>query len=243
MVNDSFFKLCFSHRGIVADFLRGFVPEPWVEGLDLTTLQLEETRRVTAELRQRESDRLWSVESRRKGRPRVFLHVEFQSEADSLMALRMVTCQVGLYNGLLAEKRINGSALPLVHSCMIYSGDGAWGPARDLGGLVCPPAEGARRLPSMTYELVASGEVDVNRPELAVNSAAALLRFSWNRDPQRAWALATDVATSLRRVEPGRSSGDSRNGESTSGTRRSRRASTRDGGRPGRRRWRTSGAC
>ena len=35
---DSGYKLLFSHPELVADLLRGFVPEPWVAEVDFATL-------------------------------------------------------------------------------------------------------------------------------------------------------------------------------------------------------------
>ena len=36
--HDSSYRLLFSHPRMVADLLRGFVDEPWVHELDLSTL-------------------------------------------------------------------------------------------------------------------------------------------------------------------------------------------------------------
>ena len=36
---DGGYHLLFSHPRMVADFLSGFVNEPWVDGLDLSTLE------------------------------------------------------------------------------------------------------------------------------------------------------------------------------------------------------------
>lgn len=45
--HDSGYKLLFSHASLVADLLRGFVHEPWVEGLDLSTLEKVNSSYVT----------------------------------------------------------------------------------------------------------------------------------------------------------------------------------------------------
>ena len=37
--HDHGYKLLFSHPEMVADLIRGYVHEPWVERLDFTTLQ------------------------------------------------------------------------------------------------------------------------------------------------------------------------------------------------------------
>lgn len=59
--HDQGYKRLFSHPEMVADLLRGFVREDWVEGLDFSTLERVSGSFVTPELRSRESDLVWRV--------------------------------------------------------------------------------------------------------------------------------------------------------------------------------------
>ncbi len=53
---DSGYKLLFSHPELVADLLRGFVPEPWVAEVDFATLTPVKGSYVSDGLRQRHDD-------------------------------------------------------------------------------------------------------------------------------------------------------------------------------------------
>jgi len=54
--HDPSYKLLFSHREMVADLVRGFVREQWVEELDFSTLERVSEMRVSHDLREREDD-------------------------------------------------------------------------------------------------------------------------------------------------------------------------------------------
>jgi len=65
--HDNSYKLLFSHQEMVADLLRGFVHEPWVEDADLSTLEHVSGSYVTDDLRDREDDIIWRVRLQSSG--------------------------------------------------------------------------------------------------------------------------------------------------------------------------------
>lgn len=81
--HDPSYKLLSSHRELVADLLRGFVCEPWVAALDLSTLQRPRESGVSDALREREDDLIWRV---RWGDRWLYIYLllEFQSSVDHL---------------------------------------------------------------------------------------------------------------------------------------------------------------
>ena len=87
--SDSGYKLLFSHPELVADLLRGFVPEPWVAEVDFATLTPVKGSYVSEGLRQRHDDVVWKVRLREQWLY-VYVVIEFQSEPDPFMALRML---------------------------------------------------------------------------------------------------------------------------------------------------------
>ena len=80
---------------MVADLLRGFVPEAWIKQVDFTTLEKVSGSYVTDDLREREDDIIWRV---RWGAEwlYVYLLLEFQATVDRFMAVRIM-----VYVGLL----------------------------------------------------------------------------------------------------------------------------------------------
>jgi hypothetical protein len=73
-------KLLFSHRDPVADLIRGFVHEDWVQELDFTTLQRVGAIGISHDLREREDDMIRRL---RRGERWVYVYLllEFQSIA------------------------------------------------------------------------------------------------------------------------------------------------------------------
>jgi hypothetical protein len=61
MDHDHSYKLLFSHPEMVADLLRGFVREDWVNELDFATLERVGGGYVADDLREREDDIVWRV--------------------------------------------------------------------------------------------------------------------------------------------------------------------------------------
>ena len=59
--HDQGYKLLFSHATMVADLLRGFVREEWIEEIDVSTLERVSGSFVSEDLRERESDMVWRV--------------------------------------------------------------------------------------------------------------------------------------------------------------------------------------
>jgi len=75
---------------MVADLLIGYVNEPWVEQLDLSTLETTKDSYVTDDLRDREDDIVWRVLWQDKGQKQwlyIYLLLEFQSSVDRFMPL------------------------------------------------------------------------------------------------------------------------------------------------------------
>ncbi len=76
MTHDPSYKLLFSKPRMVADLLRGVVPQPWVAPLDFSSLETLNVRYVSKTLNWRESDVVWRVRFRKDGLY-VLLLIEF----------------------------------------------------------------------------------------------------------------------------------------------------------------------
>ena len=96
--HDNAYKLLFSFTPVVADLVRGFIREEWVQGLDLSTLETLSGRYITGDLRGRDNDQVWRV--RWKESQWIYLALEFQSTVDVYMAIRVM-----VYSGLITEAR------------------------------------------------------------------------------------------------------------------------------------------
>ncbi|MEX1058677.1 MAG: Rpn family recombination-promoting nuclease/putative transposase, partial [Natronospirillum sp.] len=130
------YKLLFSHPEMIADLLRGYVREPWVEQLDFSTLQRGGEGYVSDDLREREDDIIWRV---RWGDQwlYVYLLLEFQSTVDPYMAVRIMTYLGLLYQDLVRQgERTPSGKLPPVLPVVLYNGQPVWHAATDVADLI-----------------------------------------------------------------------------------------------------------
>jgi hypothetical protein len=168
---------------MVRELLLTFVKEDWVRELDFTTLERRSGSFVTDDVRERETDVIWSV---RWGRRRlyVYLLIEFQSSSDRFMAVRMMTYLGLLYQDLIRTGAVGkGKALPAVLPLVLYNGRPAWSAPMDVEALLEElPAGLERYRPSLRYLLVDEFRRSESELVAARNAVAALFRFERSRD-------------------------------------------------------------
>ncbi|MGC8779460.1 MAG: Rpn family recombination-promoting nuclease/putative transposase, partial [Anaerolineae bacterium] len=121
MEHDASYKSLFSHPEMVADLLRGFVPEPWVAQVDFGTLERVNASYVSDDLRVREDDLVWRM--RLSGDwVYVYLLLEFQSTVDRFMAVRVMTYVGLLYQDLIRRREFTKDMrLPPVVPLVLYN--------------------------------------------------------------------------------------------------------------------------
>jgi predicted transposase YdaD len=100
--HDHGYKLLFGHAEMVRDLLVGFVDEPWVKELRFDTLQRVSASYVSDDLRDREGDLVWRVRFQDRWLY-LYLLVEFQSQVDRTMAVRMMGYVSLLYQDLIRQ--------------------------------------------------------------------------------------------------------------------------------------------
>jgi len=84
--HDTGYKLLFAHPEMVRDLLIGFVPEPWVQTLDFSTLERVNASYVSEKGDARHEDMVWKVRFENHWLY-VYLLLEFQAQPDRWMAL------------------------------------------------------------------------------------------------------------------------------------------------------------
>ena len=155
-MHDAAYKTLFSHPRVVRDLLRGFVPEPWIDALDLDSLEKLPAEFAGDDLRrQRRADAVWRIRLRGEWLY-VLVLLEFQSTEDRYMALRIL-----VYTGLLHQDLIRRGAagphglLPPVLPIVLYNGASPWKAEADVSRLIAPVNDDlARYQPSQRYLLL-----------------------------------------------------------------------------------------
>jgi hypothetical protein len=178
--HDSGYKHLFQFPAMVEDLLRGFVREDWVNDLDFTTLERKNGSYVTDDLREREDDIIWRVKW--QGRDRwmfVYLLIEFQTEHDWYMSLRLASYVSLLYQDLINTGDIHrGEKLPPVLPMVVYRGDISWKAPLDLKDLIeTPPGSLTTYTPSMRYLLLEEARYDPDGLEEMSNLVAEMFRI------------------------------------------------------------------
>ena len=207
--HDNAYKNLFSHPQAVSDLLRGFVDEDWVAWLDFDTLEKVSGSYVSDDLRDREDDIIWRIrmradESAAAGYASqgewlyVYLLLEFQSNNDPYMAVRILTYIGLLYQDLIksgqvrstsanpASAAVRSARLPAVFPLVLYNGERPWSAARDIEQLIenSPPSLMAYR-PRLRYFVLDEGRVPEHKLQgQADNAIASVLRLERSANAQ-----------------------------------------------------------
>ncbi len=105
MTHDTGYKRLFAHPEMVRDLLRDWVPGEWLAEADFSTLERINASFVAENEKERHDDMVWRLRLRDRWLW-VYLVLEFQSEVDRWMALRML-----VYAGLLAQDLVKRGEL------------------------------------------------------------------------------------------------------------------------------------
>ena len=180
---DTGYKLLFSHPEMVRDLLVGYVSGEWIDEADFTTLERINASYVSATLKQRHDDVVWRVKLKERWLW-VYLVLEFQSEPDPWMALRML-----VYVGLLAQDLVKRGELaqgqlPPILPLVLYNGLPEWNAARDVNDLFAPSPRGLEAYrPRMFYHLTDEARLKLHPTESVRNATEALFRLEHGRTP------------------------------------------------------------
>ena len=212
--HDGGYKSLFAHARMVEDLLRGFVHEPWIDDLDFSSLERCEGSYVSEKFRRFEQDMVWRIQWKRsrtdaaRSEPPglyVYLLLEFQSQVDGFMALRMLTYLSLFYQDLMKRRELTPSGkLPPVLPLVLYNGKQRWTAPREVADLIeeVPGGLAAYR-PSLRYLLLDEGEYPESELELPENLAAALFRLEQSRDWDEAQTLIGGLAPRMREPSQG----------------------------------------
>lgn len=185
MNHDHGYKLLFSHAEMVADLLRGFVREDWVEALDFSTLEKMGGSYIADDLRDREDDVIWRV---RWGQEWLYIYllIEFQSKVERFMAVRILSYLGLLYQDLIRMKQWTADRrLPPVLPIVLYNGNKRWDAPEEIGELIVPVPGGLERYrPNLRYFLLDEGRFADSELASLQNLVAALFRMENSRTRQ-----------------------------------------------------------
>lgn len=156
----------------------GFIPDEWLQRLDYDTLEKLPGSYETDDFRHRADDVVWRVKVDESW---VYLYIliEFQSNVDPYMALRMMVYVGLLYQDLIRRgEMLANKHLPPVLPIVLYNWDGKWTAATDMAQLV-PKVPGlvSDYLPQLKYLLIDENNYSEEELSQLKNLVAAVIRF------------------------------------------------------------------
>jgi hypothetical protein len=185
------------HPRMVAQLLRDFVAEPWLDDLDLDGMERLNAKFHSETGERREGDMIWRIPRRGGGGDTyLMLLLEFQSTPDRWMALRALVYVGLLWQHLVREKHLPPDGkLPPVMPVVVYNGDPRWAMPLALRELVGLPENTPlwRYQPDMRYHMVDEGAFSEDDLAARDTLAALLFRLEASPDPERVVVLADAV--------------------------------------------------
>jgi hypothetical protein len=193
---DALYHRLFSHPGVVAQLLRGFVAGPWLDDLDLDGMERLNSTFHAETGEHRRGDMIWRIPRRTGEDSYLVLLLEFQSTSDRYMALRLLHYAVLLWQLLVREGRLGSAGkLPPLLPVVIYNGDARWGAAVAVRDLVGLPEVSAlwRWQPDLRYHLIDAGAFDGNDLAARDGLPALWFRLETAADPAAVAAVVDDL--------------------------------------------------
>jgi predicted transposase YdaD len=181
--HDTGYKLLFSHPEMVRDLLTGYMPGEWLQEADFTTLERVNASYVSESERQRHDDMVWRLKVGKQW-VWVYLLLEFQSEPDPWMALRMMVYVGLLSQHLIREGELHEGLLPPVVPIVLYNGAAPWKAPTDVAHCYGPSLPGLEPYrPQLLYHLVDEARLKLHPMQEIRNLAEALFRLERSRTP------------------------------------------------------------
>lgn len=189
--HDTGYKLLFSHPEMVRDLLTGYMPGAWLQQADFSTLERVNASYVSESERQRHDDMVWRLKVGKQW-VWVYLLLEFQSEPDPWMALRMMVYVGLLSQHLVREGELHHGLIPSVVPIVLYNGATPWKSPTDVADCYGPSLPGLESYrPRLPYHLVDEARLKLHPMQEMRNLAEALFRLERSRTPH-------DIAEVLR---------------------------------------------
>ncbi|RUP30440.1 MAG: hypothetical protein EKK45_08875 [Curvibacter sp.] len=199
--HDNDYKLLFSHPEMVRDLLLGFVPGDWCQHARFETLERVNASYVSESDKQRHDDMVWRL----KVGPRwvwVYLLLEFQSQPDEWMAVRMMVYVGLLAQHLIKEGQLDQGKLPPLLPMVLYKGSRPWSSALDVVDCFAPglPALEPYR-PRMLYHLIDEARLKLSPSDEVRNVTEALFKLEHSANPADIARLAHAMGQALQAPE------------------------------------------
>ena len=177
-------KEFYSHPENVKNLIQGFVALDCVSDFDFTTLERENASFVTKENTQRHDDIIWKLRWHDKW-VYVYIIIEFQSDVDETMPVRIMSYVSLLYLYLLANKNLEywqEKKLPAVLPIVLYNGKDIWNVPKNVESMFKDTYKELERfIPKLSYYFIDEVHPEANEKDTVfdglANSVVAMMKL------------------------------------------------------------------
>lgn len=197
--HDTGYKQLFAHPELVRDLLAGFTSFTCFRGLGADAFERVNGSYVSEQFTERHSDMVWRVRIASRI-VYVYLLLEFQSQSERWMALRMQVYVGLLYQDLVKRHELAADAsLPPVLPVVFYNGARPWNACGELRNLISQAPEGLEAFQaSQRYLLIDQRGLDPEELDSSRNLVAALFCLELSDSPEVLKEVVATVGTWLR---------------------------------------------
>lgn len=156
--HDPTFRKVFSDPQLAPQFISHYLPQPVVDQLDLSYLELEKKSFVDDELLTPRGDLLFRTRLREGGDALVYVLLEHKSSPSRWVGLQMLKYVIRIWYREL-EDNLDRDTLPPVIPMVFYHGKQTWNVPLQLSDLVPAPEALKCYVPDFTYDLVNCADI------------------------------------------------------------------------------------
>ena len=168
-------KEFYSHPENVKDLIQGFVALDCVSEFDFSTLERENTSFVPKENTERHDDIIWKLRWRDKW-VYIYILIEFQSDVDETMPVRIMSYVSLLYLYLLGNKNLEywkEKKLPVVLPIVLYNGKDVWNVPKNVESMFkYTYKELERFIPKLSYYFIDEVHPETNEKDTVFDGLA-----------------------------------------------------------------------
>ncbi|MBY0545040.1 MAG: Rpn family recombination-promoting nuclease/putative transposase [Gammaproteobacteria bacterium] len=168
--HDKFVKSMMQHPEVARDFFNAHLSPEILEKMDLSTIKMEAVSFIDPELREHESDLIFSTDLVNKEKALLYVLIEHQSRPDRLMAFRMQFYLMQALKRHVIQNKGNPLPLPLIWPVLLYNGKRPYRYSRDMFSLFGDLEPLARKAFLEPFTLIDVGQIpkeDIRKHQLA----------------------------------------------------------------------------
>ena len=198
-------KEFYSHPENVKDLLQGFVALDCVKEFDFNTLERENGSYVEKEKGERHDDIVWRLKWHDTW-VYVYIIIEFQSEIDETMPIRIMSYVSLLLLSLYTNKKLDygkNRKLPPVLPIVLYNGKETWNVAKNVRDMIETGAESMQKyVPNCSYYFIDETHPEANEKDTVgdglANSVVASMKLQRSLGTSQLQEFLTELNQILR---------------------------------------------